>query len=229
MWVLVLTAAAFSAVMLMRIWATDYYSDLQNLNRGCSAAASVLLSLSLFSLRRVTAADGQLSQLGMGTVSISARAAKGLGLWSAALTAFTAFLVLNAAKVSLSFGVLGEVQPENPNYHLEPGETELTVLQRSNAVLWSGITVLIYPMLLAWYLALKEASILVSDEVVETRKKIVGTKVDSAEWESAVVPQVLRLIDETLPALSSGWGDGLVAIWAGFWVQAIGAFALFLA
>ena len=42
------------------------------------------------------------------------------------------------------------------------------------------------------------------------------------------MPQVLKLIDETLPALSSGWGDGLVAIWVGIWVQAIAAFALFL-
>lgn len=227
-WLPVLTGAAYGAVMLMRIWATDYYSDLQNLNRGCTVVATVLLSLTLFSLRRVTASEGQLSQLGSGTATISTRAAKRLVLWNATLTAFTAFLLYMAVSVFITYGVMGEPDPRNPIYHLEPGETELTVLQRSNAALWSGITVLIYPMLFAWYLALKEASILVSDEVVEARKKIVRTKVDSAEWESIVVPHVLKLIDETLPTLSSGWGDGLVAIWVGIWIQAIAAFALFL-
>ena len=75
---------------------------------------------------------------------------------------------------------------------------------------------------------LKEASILVSDEVVETRKKIVGTKVDSDEWESAVVPQVLKLIDETLPALSSGWGNTLGLTFVMFWLFTVGTMAALL-
>ena len=88
--------------------------------------------------------------------------------------------------------------------------------------------ILFTPMIMAWYLSLKEASILVSDTVVETRKSIMATTATSPEWNTVVVPQVLQLIQVTLPALSKGWGDGLVAIWVAAWVGAIGSFVGFL-
>lgn len=229
LWLPVSVAIAYGVVLLMRIWATDdYYTDLQNLNRGFTAVATCLLALSLFSLRRVTRVDGQLGQLGMGVVFISARSARTLTRWNMGLMLVVGICLFQGIFVAGKYGVLGRHKDDNPIYHLEPGETELTVLQRANGLLWGLVAGLLYPCLLVWYLTLKEASLLVFDEVVETRRTIVGTSVESAGWTSVVVPQVLKLIDKTLPALSEGWGDGLVAIWVGCWVQGIGVFCLFL-
>lgn len=228
-WLLLSVALAYGSVLLMRIWATDdYYTDLQNLNRCFSAVATCLLSLSVFSLRRVTHADGHLNQLGMGVVYISTRAANTLTRWNVVLMMIVGIFQWQFIYVSGKFGVLGQHSDDNPIYHLEPGETELTVLQRANGLLWGLVAGLLYPCLVVWYLTLKEASVLVYDEVIETRRKLVSTKVESAGWESVVVPQVLKLINTTLPVLSEGWGDGLIAIWLGCWVQGIGVFCLFL-
>jgi len=39
---------------------------------------------------------------------------------------------------------------------------------------------------------------------------------------------VLKLINETLPALSTGWADGLLGHCAGQWLSALVLFARFL-
>lgn len=44
-------------------------------------------------------------------------------------------------------------------------------------------------------------------------------------WDRNVVPAALELAQTTLPALSGGFRHGLVAITAGFWVNALGRFA----
>ena len=204
-WLIVADAIAFGAVMLLRINA--YYSDLYNLARACSAAAVVLMSLSVFSLASVTKSDGHLSQLGsFGTGSdlkrVAKRAAKRLNRWNIGLLLFLVPMMLGAVQVSVRFGILGIDNPTNPNYHLLPGETELTIEQRLNGFFWGAYSCVVVPVNVAWYLTLKIAAVLVSDEVVETREMIKTTVVVSnsaAEWDEVVVPRVLALIDTTLP------------------------------
>ena len=40
------------------------------------------------------------------------------------------------------------------------------------------------------------------------------------------MPEILKLINDTLPALSRGWADGLLTLWASMWMLAFGRFAL---
>ena len=79
-----------------------------------------------------------------------------------------------------------------------------------------------------WYHTLKSASVLVADAVAETRQAIQRCSPTSPEWQSEVLPSVLRLCDEALPWLSDGWGDGVAALFIGMWACAIGFFANFL-
>ena len=69
---------------------------------------------------------------------------------------------------------------------------------------------------------------LVSDAVTETRKTIDKIPTDSAARDALVVPRVLKLINVTLPALSSGWADGLLALWAGCGFLLLAIFTAFL-
>jgi len=80
----------------------------------------------------------------------------------------------------------------------------------------------------AWWLSIKQASRLVSAHVADTRLLIDKTSATSAEWDAIVVPRVLKLINETLPVLSKGCADALVATAANHWVNALGWFALLL-
>eukprot|EP01051_Picozoa_sp_SAG22_P002608 SAG22_NODE_118_length_19263_cov_16.155813_20_plen_241_part_00 len=79
-----------------------------------------------------------------------------------------------------------------------------------------------------WYHTLKSASALVADAVAETKQSIQRCSPASPQWESEVVPSVLRLCDETLPWLSDGWGDGVGILFVGIWVASAGFFANFL-
>ena len=79
-----------------------------------------------------------------------------------------------------------------------------------------------------WYHTLKSASALVADAVAETRQAIERCSPTSPEWQTEVLPSVLRLCDETLPWLSDGWGDGVGANFIGWWCLALSQFAVFL-
>ena len=86
----------------------------------------------------------------------------------------------------------------------------------------------IMPLGFAWWISLKEVSVLVSDSVLECRKLINKTSATSAEWDERVVPALLDLTQVTLPALTVGWADGLIAFSLGFWLLAACYFAYFL-
>ena len=80
----------------------------------------------------------------------------------------------------------------------------------------------------AWWLTLKEANVLESTAVIAARKLIDRTSATPDEWDALVVPELLKIIQVTLPALSQGWGDGLLANWSGIWAFSLGGFTYLL-
>ena len=147
--------------------------------KGLAAVGSLFLGAVSFSFRRVTAPGGTLEILGLGEAKILKKADQRLKRWQIALGAATFMANL--------FGVviIGGNAMESPMY-------------------W-----FVWPCVFAWYLALKEASVLVSDAVLEARKDVSSTAVLDEEWDRSVVPKILELAKETLPDLSHGFGGGL--------------------
>ena len=87
------------------------------------------------------------------------------------------------------------------------------------------IYMFVWPCAFTWYLALKLASILVTDAVLEVRKEVVSTAVLDKKWDESVVPKVLQLALKTFPDLSHGFGGGLFMCALGFWTFSASAFA----
>jgi len=199
---------------------------LADFSSACLAVGASVFSLPLVSLRRVTRDDGQLKALGVGSTKISAKAAKSLGRWHVALVGFAALWVyLGLIHCLESVGLLGD---EFNEFTIHPGKMALTTRQRVFALVIGLFCAYVWPLAIAWWLSLNEASVLVSYEVIECRKLIDKTSATSADWDALVVPELLKLINETLPTLSEGWADGMLALWAGCWVSALGTFAGFL-
>jgi len=76
-------------------------------------------------------------------------------------------------------------------------------------------------MLGAFWLSLKQASNLVSDAVLAVRDKIDAVDTTSPIWETEVVPETLKLIQETQPILTEGWETALFGFWLGLWAGAL--------
>jgi len=184
---------------------------LSTLNIVCITVALLLVPLSLYSLHRVTRDDGQLKTLGVGSTKISASAATRLKRWHVLLLLFMLTFVQTGVNKFVNVGLLGDS----------------TLEDRVGALLAGLVAALVFPLAL-WWLSLKEASVLVSDRVIECRKLIDKTSATSAEWDALVVPELLKLINVTLPALSGGWGDGLLVLWEVCWMIALAIFARFL-
>ena len=203
------------------------------LSRVCFGLMFFLFSLPLFSLRRVARKTGVLAQLGVGSVKISARAGKRLKYWQIFMVVFM-WSPMGAFPNGgwyyvFDKGIKGNPDDVVPMFLLRPGETSLVAVQRAEAWVQGLWHIFVRPWVIwVWYLALKEASILVSDEVTELRKSIRDTSVKSASWDAEVVPAALSLIQKTLPVLSAGFSDGLFAITAACWTGSLGNFATFL-
>ena len=202
-------------------WLRDGDSDnhLAILEQMMGIGTMPIISVALFSLRRVTMEEtGQLKQLGVGAAFISSSGARRLHRWN--------LLLFSLAVGALVGGAVGGLRSLVAGNRFVPDEAKLMMRPVD---LVHVPTVILGPCLMAWYLSLKEASVLVSDSVAEARKLIKQTSPTSPEWNDRVVPAILKLISHTLPALSTGWGDGLVAIWASLWFGALGSFVGFLA
>ena len=203
---------------------------LRLLSQSCRAVGDVLIMLPLFSLRRVTRDMYQIS-LGVGSTKIAPMAATRLRRWHAFLLACATFAGLGwwGLYNILWVGLAGQEDPYYEDYQIQPGKTALTAHQRVHALLLGLYSTYVAPLVYcSWYLSLKEASVLVRCEVVDCRVLISQTPATSARWDSEVIPSLLKLIQVTLPTLSTGWADGLLAVWAGLWVTAVGVFAKFV-
>jgi hypothetical protein len=200
------------------------------LSQLCRAVGDVLIMLPLFSLRRVTR-DLYQASLGVGSTRITAAAAARLKQWHVFLLACAVFAGLGwwGGFNIVWVGLAGQEDPYYEDYQIQPGKTALTAHQRVHAVLLGLYSAYVAPLVYcAWYLSLKEASVLVRGEVAEVAEVLSRTSATSAAWDTDVMPELLELIQVTLPALSTGWADGLLAVWAGLWVTAIGVFAKFV-
>jgi hypothetical protein len=87
---------------------------------------------------------------------------------------------------------------------LAPGlDTLLGIATRAGLVLLEiPMYWFVWPSAFSWYLALKEASVLVSDAVLEARKEVVSTAVLDEKWDESVVPKIQELAKKTMP-----WGS----------------------
>jgi len=81
-----------------------------------------LLSLPLFSLRRVTREDGQLRTLGCGSTMISAKAAKSLGLWQIVALVGCSGALYVGLWTAIPIGLLG-VEGSTTYTQIQPGKT----------------------------------------------------------------------------------------------------------
>ena len=186
----------------------------------CLPLGSLALTWVVVSLRRVTGKGGHLFMLGAGEVRISEEAHRSLRrahAWLAVLAVL--FLMLSL----LTFVTVAKA----------PTRSKLTgrlvTTRYARAMACTGLTFLTEALVFfPWYHTLKSASVLVADAVAETRQLIERCSPTSPEWESEVLPSVLKLCDVTLPLLSDGWSDGVGAAFVGSWVIATGVFSVLL-
>ena len=174
-------------------------------------------------LRRVLGSGddrGQLAALGAGEARISQRARRGLGRAHAWLCALSVLFVMvgllsfvTATRVGTRSKLTGRLITESYAIAVFVG-----------GLVCFNVALAFFP----WYHTLKSASALVADAVAETRQAIERCSPTSPEWQTEVLPSVLRLCDETLPRLSDGWGDGVAASFVGLWANAVAYFANFL-
>ena len=175
--------------------------DLQPLNvmyRGLAGVGSLFLAAVAFSLRRVSAQGGTLEILGLGEAKILEKADSRLKRWQILL--LVPIFMVNSFTVAILI-LWPAAAMETPMY-------------------W-----FVWPCVFSWYLALKEASVLVSDAVLEARKEVASTAVLDEEWDESVVPKILELAKKTLPDLSHGFGGGLFMCALGVWSFSASAFA----
>jgi hypothetical protein len=173
-----------------------------------------------WSLRRVTAQEGELQLLGAGETKISARALRGLRRAHAVMwIPFTIVALLGllclvtATRVGTRSKITGNIITED----------------YARLVVAAGFGFLCVAFaVFPWWLTLKVAAVLAFDFVAEVRQAIERCSPIAPEWEAEVLPMVLTLTDETLPLLSRGWGAGIGMSFVGWWIYAAGYFCLFL-
>lgn len=205
-------------------------TDLFMLAKVCLGATYCVMPILLFSLRHVTRVDGALVQLGVGEAKISERDNQRLKCWLLPLAVVSLPWIFIGVAVFVVLGVVGStaMSDTNKEWLPPPGETTLTHQQRIRALTNGVVFAVITPLGCAWYLALKQASIHVSNEIVETRRLIATTAATSTAWDAEVVPAVQKLVKHTLPILSRGFGLGLLAVAVSSWFAALGQFCMFL-
>ena len=218
-WLSLGTCLATPASLLIRLFDPDT-TTLGALCTVILGVAFLLLPLPLFSLRRVTRDDGQLKSLGIGSAKISAKAATGLRRWNIGLLVFTVFPMLVGLPLIVNHGILGKCsgscEEENPGAETRPS------ISRLDSTMTGLLFVYVIPLaMFAWKLSLKEASAIVREELMQTRKLIDHTSATSENWDALVVPKMLKLVQTTLPVLSQGLADGLLALWAACWGLAL--------
>eukprot|EP01045_Picozoa_sp_COSAG04_P003359 COSAG04_NODE_136_length_23756_cov_16.820645_6_plen_399_part_00 len=165
-------------------------------------------------LRRVTARGGELEQLGAGTARISVSAHRALRV---AAVPKWCFLIILFSLTTLTYSLITKIG----------GVSAMSGRVLTAQYVFWGVMLSFWAQLVlcltfpAWWQSLELAATLVADAVVEVKKLILRHGPRDPEWESEVIPAVLRLVDETLPLLSNGWGTALGLAFVGFWFEAL--------
>jgi hypothetical protein len=187
---------------------------------------AIMLLGSGLSLEHVTAAGGPLELLGAGKTRISKRSYD-----TQMRRSYVCMLVPVVFFVMLALLCFVSATRVGTRSKLTD---RLITESYAVAVFFAGLMYLIMVVTFwPFWITLKMASALVVDAVSETKQKIEECTPASAEWELEVVQRVLGLCTDTLPLgtlplLSKGWGAGVVAVFVGAWVCALGYFAQFL-
>lgn len=153
---------------------------------------------------------GTLDLLGAGSVLISERQNNALLRWSYPLTFLAGSCVIYSIPLMIN-GIINGLQ-NNEWGSLIGGSYILTF----------------FPCFTAWWHCLKTSSALVSDKVFDARARIEGTRPGTLAWEKEVVPCITSLVTETLPALSAGFGNGVLAIFLQFFSFSFAALCVYL-
>ena len=172
------------------------------------------------SLRRVTAEGGELEKLGAGTTMISEAALRGLKRAHATLWVPVTIILLLALLCFVSATRIGTRSKLTGNLITE----DYAIVMVCAGFMALNLGLCVFP----WWLTMKVAAVLVSDNIAEAEQAIQRCSPTAPEWDAEVVPMVLGLCDETLPLLSRGWGLGVGLNFLGWWLGAAGWFCLFL-
>lgn len=179
------------------------------------AAMNIVLVGGLPSVHRVTRPGGSLDRLRANTVLVGAMK-DSLEKWAVAMN------ILSMVFFASGFALLvqGMLSPDG-----DGADIKWTV----NWKLSGGPYVMFIAVpCVCWWYALKVASMLVRSKISVALAAIQETDPNSAEWTSVVAPLVTSLITETLPILSTGWGDGLAVGFVISWLTALGCFSYYL-
>ena len=183
---------------------------------GCFCVTLFLQSLSIFASRKITRAGGPLESLGLGTVQISAAAAKSIRIFEFQVSQMQLLDFFLGLYYLLYVGVAGQ------------RDMLLDFPSGVFPVCCGVLLGFVLPHAMVVVLGVKVAGELATDPVVEARKLIRDTATTAAAWDAAVVPAVLKLAETILPTLSDGFGVPLVGLTVGCWVATFGCFVLIL-
>eukprot|EP01051_Picozoa_sp_SAG22_P017680 SAG22_NODE_2787_length_2210_cov_4.155850_1_plen_483_part_00 len=172
-----------------------------------------------WSMRRVTAAGGELALLGAGEAMISSRARGKLRAANVLLMVPTVLGLLAGLICFVSSTQVGSRSKLTGR---------LITAKYASVVFVSGIGFIHWAAVFSWWLTLKIASVLVSDAVAEARQLIERCDPRGDEWGAKVVPAILGLCENSTVWLSRGWGFALGCLFCGCWVGGVGFLAVFL-
>jgi hypothetical protein len=204
----------------------------------CLGCATLMVAGFMPSLRRVVQPGGTLEALGYGTARLSAPTRVSLQRWMMVLCSFALWIFLSAGVKNTTREIVGiwdydyellGILESGRAGHSRPCVDDPA--QHANCRIGYGfnglLALVLGPAGCAWYFCMKLSARLVSDEVLETCKQIDVTEPSAPEWNDVVL-KCQTLIRHTLPTLSRGFGDGLLAMSLACAIAALGSFSHFL-
>ena len=191
-------------------------------HQALSSLGVVAMAAVLPSFQRVSAYGNELDELGAGTKMVAAPPVD-----SGVLSLKGAVLFLQGNNLSawakvLSIAVVAVAMIEGPIfvYHAVKAALQgqhLFAVHEACVAFFYACTI---PCVVAWFLTLKMAAALTKYQVGTVRRNVERCSATSPQWEADVVGETVRLIKETLPALSSGWSSGAAAVCVACWAVA---------
>ena len=181
------------------------------------------LATMLPGLHDVSRRGGQLELLGSGTVKISVRQKRHLGRWYVATCISGLFWLITGCKMALGPVLDPErAEPREIDRMLAPErgwDVDSTTLQASYGLARITISA---PILSLWLFSLYLGASLAADAVDEVIQRIEELSPTELRWEEEVEHGGVKLAEETMEWLSSGWATGVALFFATFWTGSAG-------
>jgi hypothetical protein len=169
--------------------------------------AMTFMSLNTASLCRAAKTGGHLEQLGAGGKMLIRKRAKNwlrcIEIGATVLSSLMAipWIVENVFKITAFLGIVDSDEDGAPVF-IDP---------------------LFFITFFFWYYTLYYGCLLTTKHINCAIDTIDGTSPREPSWREQVVTQLKTLCNDTLPLLSNGWGDGLLAVtlWSWLWSAAL--------